>query len=222
MSPNYRLKNSAVEALCEDVYFNSYTPKNGDVCVDIGAGIGTETRVMSGLVGQGGRIFSIEASPKTCKALELCIKYNNLRNVTAHNCAISNENGMVGISDKIGNHIENVIMKNGGQEGGCMVKSLSLDDYISDNKIESIDYMKINIEGAETLMIQAFKAIKKVKHIAISSHDFLGKRTGNEALFTSRALMEFLRANNFEIYTRSTGIDYKDGWIYGKNKAFQD
>jgi FkbM family methyltransferase len=219
--PNYRLKGSDVKEFCEDVYFNSYTPRSGDVCVDIGAGVGTETQLMSDLVGEKGRVFSIEASPKVYKALELCIEYNKLKNVTACNCAISNENGTVAITDNIENYIANAIVKD-AVDGCDMVTSMTIDKYISNNGIELIDYMKINIEGAEILLIQAFKKIKNVKHIAISSHDFLANKTGNKSLFTTEAVVEFLKANNFEIYIRFTNVDYKDGWIYGKNKAFQD
>lgn len=220
-SPERSLKAVEIREFCEDVYFNSYTPQSGDVCVDVGAGIGTETCMMSHLAGKNGRVFAIEACPKTYRALELCIKYNRLKNVTASNCAISNVNGIVGITDDLAHHIANTITNNAG-EGCSMVESITMDDYLSKHGIELIDYLKINIEGAETLLLQAFGKIKDVRHIAISTHDFLGRRNRNEALFTSKAVREFLEANNFEIYTRTTNIDYQDGWIYGKNKAFRD
>ncbi len=216
---NCRLKGSDVKEFCEDVYFNSYTPGDGDLCVDIGAGVGAETQLMSVLVGEKGKVFSIEASPKTYKALELCIEYNSLKNVTPCNCAISNANGTVAVTDNIDNYIANAIVKD-TVPGASVVTSVTIDNYLNNNGIEVVDYMKINIEGAETMLIQAFKNIKNVKHIAISAHDFLAKKTGDKSLFTSKAIMEFLKDNNFEIYTRSTNIDYKDDWIYGKNKAF--
>jgi hypothetical protein len=80
--------------------------------------------------------------------------------------------------------------------------------------------MKINIEGAEKFVIEEFQRIKDVRNIAISSHDFLGYRTGDKSYFTKDLIIDFLEKNNFEYYTRSTGVDYIDGWIYGVNKLF--
>ena len=67
------------------------------------------------------------------------------------------------------------------------------------------------------------KIIKIIESlIAISSHDFLGLRTGEKSYFTKDSVTDFLTANNFEVYARSTGIDYKDGWIYGINRIVSD
>ena len=35
-SPNYRLKGDQVDSFSKDIFFNSYQPKKGDVCIDIG------------------------------------------------------------------------------------------------------------------------------------------------------------------------------------------
>ena len=123
------------------------------------------------------------------------------------------------IADDIGHHTENKLILD-EQSRHKTVNGLTIDQYLEDHNIDYVDYMKINIEGAEKLVIEEFKKIKSVKNIAISSHDFLGHRTGDKFYFTKDLMINFLKENNFEYYIRDTGVDYKDGWIYGVNKQF--
>jgi|TARA_B110000263_G_C15301054_1_gene507993 FkbM family methyltransferase len=220
-SPNYRLKGDDVDSFSREIFFHGYKPKKGDVCIDIGAGLGIDTRLMSQMVENEGKVFSIEATKRTFKALEVCVKYNQLQNVVASYCAISNANGPVKISQDIGHHTENKIIFD-DNKNFTIVDGFTIDRYIEEHNINTIDYMKINIEGAEKYVIEAFKKIKIVKNIAISSHDFLGLRTEDKSYFTKDLVIDFLKHNNFEYYTRSTGVDYKDGWIYGINKELID
>ena len=79
-SPNYRLKQKEIDSFSNEIFFNGYQPKKGDICIDIGAGLGLETRLMSNMIGHEGRVFAIEATERTYKALENCIYYNKLNN----------------------------------------------------------------------------------------------------------------------------------------------
>jgi FkbM family methyltransferase len=217
--PNYRLKADQEESFSNDIFFNGYLPKEGDICIDIGAGLGLDTRLMAQLIGNEGKVFSIEATERTFKALEICVEHNKLDNVTTSYCAITNKDGPVKIADDLGHHTENKITFDA--EGNYnTVEGFTIDRYLETHNISFVDYMKINIEGAEKFVIEEFQRIKDVRNIAISSHDFLGYRTGDKSYFTKDLIIDFLEKNNFEYYTRSTGVDYIDGWIYGVNKLF--
>ena len=52
-----------------DLFTFHYTPREGDVVVDIGAGIGTELAQWLELVGPTGRVLMIEADPVACANL---------------------------------------------------------------------------------------------------------------------------------------------------------
>ena len=78
--------------------------------------------------------------------------------------------------------------------------------------------MVVNIEGFEANLIKKFKKIDCVKNIAISCHDFLHYR--NQEEFDSRFLTfdkvkAFLLESGFKVSNRSSGIDFKDFYIYG-------
>lgn len=59
--------------------------KKGDIFVDIGANIGLMTLHASKLVGEAGRVFSIEPSKTTYEKLVRNVELNNLKNVKALN-----------------------------------------------------------------------------------------------------------------------------------------
>lgn len=214
-APQYTMKNSFLKWVFSEVYYKKYTPKDGDVCVDIGSGIGTETLSLSKLVGNNGKVYSVEAAKATYDLLLENINVNNCNNVKAMQLAISNNSNPIYISSGNDAHIKNRLTKNDGEKTS-KVNAVTMDSFIKENSIDCINYLKINIEGAEQLLIQEFREIRNVKNIAISCHDFLGKREGNPWLYTKEKVKRFLLENNFTIYTNETGIDYADDWLYAK------
>ncbi len=67
----------------------------GDTVVDIGANIGTYTKVLSRLVGPKGRVFSLEPIPLTCRYLKHNVKTLRLGNVQVDQVAASDQDGSV-------------------------------------------------------------------------------------------------------------------------------
>lgn len=209
--PNCRFDSRLLEKNIREIYFFHYLPKPGDICIDIGAGAGTETIAMSRNVGPLGRVYSVEASPETYKLLQANISDNDLKNVSVFNVAISDNNETERISTVADHHIVNTLFS----IGGVQVKAVTMDTFIKENNIETIDYLKVNIEGAEKLLIRQFTSVRKIRHIAVSCHDFLGKRHQDPAFFTKQEVREFLVQHNFKLYFQHTGIDYIDDWVYG-------
>lgn len=214
MQPDFRLNLRKQFKKIEEDYLFEYKPREGDVCIDIGAGLGIETIYLARKTGSTGKIYSIEASPRTFRMLKSTVEANNLSQVKCFQLAISDKRGTVNISaDKANYLINNIFSKTGDQ-----VASVTMDDFIEQNNIARVDYMKVNIEGAESLLIRRFRHIRRVNYIAIACHDFLGKRTGREHLYTKEAVNRFLLENNFSVVSRNTGTDYLDDWLFGVNK----
>jgi len=204
--------------LAKSIYFFKYCPKKGDVCIDIGAGVGIETVLMSYLCGNSGQVFSVEASEKTYGILTENIKLNQLSNVKVLQIAISDKDGEVEITEDIG--IANTINSNVNDKGVSKVPGLTMDHFLEREKITHIDYLKVNIEGAEKLLIQNYKGIQFTKHVAISCHDFLAERGGDKWFYSKKEVLAFLKANNFKLFHKNTGTDYIDDWIYGVNQSY--
>lgn len=78
-----------------DLKIVQYLVKPGDHVVDIGANIGVYTKILSQLVGNNGRVYSIEAVPATFEILRSNLLKLHLENVEPINCAISDSSAVV-------------------------------------------------------------------------------------------------------------------------------
>jgi len=124
----------------------------GDTAFDIGANVGWYTTLFARLVGETGRVYAFEPTPRAFGSLRRTVVKNNcLSNVKLFNnlCGGDEEQGIIyefpslhpGLSSSrpIGNFekIEHRIDK------------LAIDRVASDEEVGSIDMLKVDVEGAE-------------------------------------------------------------------------
>ena len=85
--------------------------------------------------------------------------------------------------------------------------------------LHKIDLLKVNIEGAERLVIETMgDVLPIIRNVAISCHDFRYKHEGgNEFFKTKKIVTDFLMENGFTIQTLKSGLEHRDDWIFGKN-----
>lgn len=191
----HTLRYAEVKAVAEDIWTFDYTPKPGDVVIDIGAGIGTESVVFARQVGPSGRVIAVEAHPATCEALRRTMTRSGLDNVKVVNVAIADHEGELLISDNADAHIGNSML---GVSKGVSVRATTLDTLVRDLDIDRIDYLKMNIEGAEgPAMKGAGRTIGAVRHVAIACHDFIADEGGSEETRTLALVRRFLKERGF-------------------------
>jgi FkbM family methyltransferase len=122
--------------------------KSGDTVLDIGANVGLFSFLGSAIVGDKGTIHAFEPSKNTFDALNSNIKLNGLSNVQPHQLALSNENGTISMGDAADDAL-NFIDINQANKNGEIVKMQTLDSFLKNNNINKVDFIKIDIEGAE-------------------------------------------------------------------------
>jgi FkbM family methyltransferase len=201
------------EAQALDLFFQEYVPRPGDIIIDVGAELGREINLLSRLVGPTGRVYAIEAHPTTFKWLVRRIEASGLTNVTPLNVAISDQPGAVWISDADDPMVNRLIHEPTGFE----VRAVTLDDFIQEHGIERVDYLKMNIEGAERLAVQGMdRSAGKIKNMAVECHDFLAVAGGDDWYRTDGVIREALGTLGFEILERRSGEprEWARGWIY--------
>lgn len=142
----------------------------GKVYCDVGACVGIYTNFFKGLAGDSGMVYSFEMNPNN---------YNNLTYLNSVNCivenlAVSDKDGDVDIfsdSNNPGNHVSNIIGYNTAFEkmpSIGKIKSVNLDTYFKD---KVVDFIKIDVEGAELQVIQGgINTLKKCKMAIIECH----------------------------------------------------
>jgi FkbM family methyltransferase len=181
----------------EDDFLWDYVPQPGDVVFDIGAGIGTELYALAGLVGPEGRVYAFEPHPKTFSVLERACRANDWQQVEPIQAAIAERSGTVTITDDQFHETNDIIRPAAGREVPCY----ALDDFVAERGIERIDFIKMNIEGAEGLAIRRMDNVAAItRHMAIACHDFLDE-TGKS---TKADVRDWLGHNGFSLRENTT------------------
>lgn len=205
------------ETLARDVFMQEYTPSAGDVVVDIGAGVGWELNLFSRLAGPSGRVIAVEADPGTFRWLERRRDLNRLANVTLVNAAIADVPGEVLISSE-GYHETHRIVAGGR---GHRVPAVTLDGLASDKGLSRIDFLKMNIEGAERLAVAGIDwSAASIRHVAVSCHDYMADRGGDDSMRTRAFVREWLLDHDFEVRERRPDDvrDWARSYVYGRRR----
>ena len=175
-----------------EIFFERYTPKKNDCVVELGAGVGCETLIISKLIGESGKILSLEPFQDVYKSLNQTIEINNLKNVILINKALYKSKSSIGFSSDPQNWLGGKI----NEFSENKVETLTLDDLVFEYKLKEINYCKINIEGSEIYILQSSSNFLSIcKNIAIECHDFL---PGDEYK-TYDKIKNFLIKKNFKI-----------------------
>lgn len=184
-----------------------YEPAPGDIVLDIGAGIGDEAYRFSRAVGPTGLVVSIEAHPETYRCLAALCELNHLDNVRPLNLAIADVGGTVMIDDGE-SHVGNSIIR---EASGFAVRSVTFGQLLADLGIDHVDYLKMNIEGAERLAMRGVpNGLERVTSLCISCHDFRADIGEGEGFRTKAEVAQVLRRSGFTIIPRE---DASDPWI---------
>lgn len=150
-------------------FIRSYI-QNAQVLVDVGANNGTYTDFFLQNISKNGKVYSIELHPETFN--ELFKKYKGNKNVITLNKAISNINSSIKYYSGNDSYTNNIIghdvnyRKN--SEIGT-IESITLDSLLLNE--QSITLIKIDVEGAELLVLEGIsEIINKLDFLLIECH----------------------------------------------------
>jgi FkbM family methyltransferase len=209
------------EAYARDVFLQEFTPAASNVVVDVGAGVGWELNLFSGLVGPSGRVYAIEADPDTFRWLVRRAELNGLGNVTPIHAALADEPGEVIISSEGWDETHHLVAEGPGHR----VQALRFDDLVDDRGITRVDFLKMNIEGAERSALTGMgRRVDLVRNVAISCHDFLADHGGDDSMRTRAFVRRFLLDHGFEVIERRPDDDreWVRSYLYGRRRGADD
>ena len=130
----------------------------GMTVLDIGANQGLYTLLASQRVGSRGRVFAFEPSPRERRALRLNVLVNLCRNVTIESAALGNEEGyselyLVDGPETGCNSLRPPVLMEGSSRP-VRVPITRLDRWLCEHKIERVDFIKLDVEGAELSVLR--------------------------------------------------------------------
>jgi FkbM family methyltransferase len=175
--------------------------KNDDVILDLGANLGFYTLLFA-TVANNTMVYSIEASTSTFKRLEQNVLFNsNLTNIKIYNYAVSDKRGKVKFHSFTNLHHGYSSISNLGRDDAIEVEvdSISIDEFTAQNNFDKIDILKIDVEGAEKLVLNGAKeTIKKYLPSILMEMNEVNARSFN---YSCKELLEILQnLGEYEFY----------------------
>lgn len=131
--------------------------KDGFTFVDIGANVGGYTLFVAARAGGSGRILAVEPQPDIFDRLTYNISQNPFGNVKAIACAVADKAGELTLFLDPRNKGESSVKIVGpSQADAIRVPSIPLLDLIRQEGFTHVDAIKLDVEGAEDLILDPF------------------------------------------------------------------
>jgi len=137
----------------ENFEFLAQSCKPGAVIIDIGAHIGLFSVIASQVTGKGGKVYAFEPAPSTYELLQKTLAINHTDPVIeTFQKAVGRETGKITFfisDDKADNSNSLVDYKDDRRLHGIDIDVISIDAFVKEKKINRLDFIKIDVEGAE-------------------------------------------------------------------------
>lgn len=177
--------------------------KPGDVCFDFGGNIGWYTTLLQKLVGPAGAVHSFEPVPPTFQILKENVRANeNAGAVRLNNLAAGAETGRINLHlfDDLpdGHASQSDFGKTDYRIYDCPVTTVN--EYLKKNQIDRAEFVKVDIEGAELMLLQGATDFFRLKRPPIFEIE-MALATTRGFGYQLNEIIEFIRGlYDYEFY----------------------
>jgi FkbM family methyltransferase len=129
----------------------------GNFCLDIGANIGAHTLLMARMAGSTGHVIALEPHPGICHRLRQNICLNRLTNIEVVNAALADRDGTIDLYGFAADAFEQGISSlrpDHEAKTKIEVRAIRGATLVREQRIEACDFIKIDVEGAESLVLR--------------------------------------------------------------------
>jgi FkbM family methyltransferase len=173
--------------------------EKGDTVVDIGGHIGIFS-IYAAHLSETGKVYAFEPFIENFKRLEDHKKINHKENLIAYNKGVAETDGkqtlFLSPDKNTGGH--SMHLKN-QSERKVEIETINLIKFCDENKIDKIDFLKLDCEGAEFDILKGSEAIlNRVKKVIMECHPY-GENTCDK-------MVAMLEKNGFNVIRESNHI----------------
>ena len=180
--------------------------KPGMNVIDLGANVGLYTALAASIVGNTGKVFAFEPDKDNFIFLQKTVTKNNFSNIECNQIAISDHGGegkLYFSEDNFGDHR---IFDSHDNRKSYPIQLMTLDSFVSSRNIQKVDFIKMDIQGAEGFAMKGMEGVLKHNPQLQIFTEFWPQgiaATGESPL----AFLEILKKYQFDIFeiNRTTG-----------------
>jgi FkbM family methyltransferase len=139
----------------------------GMTFIDVGANKGDFALFAARRVGPSGHVVAVEPAPENCRWLRRSVARNRQTNVTVVECAASEREGsaVLHLAPISGWHS---LLPFANARGTVVVPTRTVDQMVGDCGLRGVDVVKIDVEGAEALVLRgAERTLEDNRNIAV-------------------------------------------------------
>ena len=178
--------------------------KNPRTCLDIGGNIGYFSLYFSAKF-TNCQIYTFETSPKNFKHLKDNLKLNNTNNISAHNIGLTNEckqmemfyNPEASGSSSLKDLLENKSTYK------VICEFNTLDNFVKENQIENIDFIKCDVEGAEKFVYEG--GLKTIEKFHPTIYSEMLRKWSAKFSYHPNDIIKIMNQFNYECFAISAG-----------------
>lgn len=204
----FETRDEADESVLNEIYkYQEYRSgekfiRSAKVIIDAGAHAGFFA-VYCRALNSRAEIYCLEPVEENVKQIQKHLELNKVENVLVAEMALSNKTGKTNIYLSSDSHNHSLIPNN--STGIREVKTVSLNDFCQQNDIKEIDFLKMDIEGAEEFVIADIKNWPKVRSVMFEYHG------------QTKGLVKNLNENKYKTQVFPSQFDKKFGLILAMN-----
>lgn len=173
----------------------------GDTFVDVGANIGWYTLLAANQVGRTGKVLAFEPSRAVFGHLTHNVHLSGYSHVVAERLALADRSGVVQLRVAAGRGPGTAsILESEAAKGDSIeeVQTIRFDDYCRAKQLESARLVKIDVEGAELMVLRGMRemlARRAVQYLIVEVADSRLRSVGD----SSQQLLELLRGHGYRL-----------------------
>ena len=169
------ISGARIPEICRETYLDNVyeaVAKDDPIIIDAGANIGIVTDYFRQFAK---KVYALEPSPVAFRALMRNCQFNRWDNVEVFEVALSDTDGEATFFISLDNNTADSLTRlvSPEIETHITVSTITLSTFMAQNNIEYVDFLKMDIEGAETFVLpsDSFKSVAhKIKTMEVSYH----------------------------------------------------
>jgi len=176
----FRVPSPLETERAEWMYYIRYL-KPGMTVFDVGANLGMVTQLFATFVGSSGSVHAFEPSSETFDKLSTVCEFSSLKNVKLNNIAVSDKVGSAEFHIYDADHASwNSLANRPLQDYGIdvqpdkvdVIPTTTIDVYCQEHQIDTIDLLKVDVEGAEFDVLKGANEMLRQKRVKCCLFEF--------------------------------------------------